>query len=126
MRKFRRAAQRRQREKQLPISAELAQDLKDQMARFKEKFGRDPKPDEPLFFDPDADTPTFVSAEKAERKWNELCDLMDEQGVDPAIVYAARKTGRIVTEQNAHLLDEDEQCEWSKAGAEGRRLTKTT
>ncbi|MFI2747265.1 hypothetical protein ACH5BA_13310 [Kitasatospora sp. NPDC018623] len=33
-----------------------------QLARFREKFGREPGPDDPLFFDPDADEPRPRSA----------------------------------------------------------------
>ena len=33
----------------------------------------------------------------------------------PHIVYAAQKTGRIVTEENQHLLSEDELDEWNAA-----------
>lgn len=38
-----------------------------QLARFREKFGRDAEPDEPVFFDPKYDTPTAFTQER----WDE-------------------------------------------------------
>ena len=38
--------------------------LKLQVAAFRKKFGRDPLPNEPVFFDPDADVPTPMNEEK--------------------------------------------------------------
>ncbi len=70
--------------------------MQGQFQRFREKFGRDPGPDDPVFFDPDADTPQEL-AEK---------------------VYAYRKTGLIVTEQNWGLLSKEQQQEWEAAIAE--------
>jgi hypothetical protein len=39
------------------INAELHAALDDQLKLFKEKFGREPGPNDPVFFDPNADTP---------------------------------------------------------------------
>ena len=50
------------------MSPEMEEMLKEQEKRFIEKFGREPKPDEPIFFDPDADTPQPYS----EKKFNEI------------------------------------------------------
>jgi len=35
-----------------------------QLEAFREKFGRDPKPEDPIFFDPEADEPELMSREK--------------------------------------------------------------
>jgi len=35
--------------------------------------------------------------------------------IDAALMYAYRKTGRIVTEQTAHLLNDEDQLEWNAA-----------
>jgi hypothetical protein len=42
-------------------------------------------------------------------------------GTPPHIVYAAQKTGRIVTVENQHLLSEDEMAEWNAAVEEFRQ-----
>jgi hypothetical protein len=36
-------------------------------------------------------------------------------GIDPALVYARNKTGRIVTEQNMRFLTDADTQEWSDA-----------
>jgi|SRR5215213_675146 len=38
--------------------------LKQQREKFKAKFGRDPGPDDPVFFDPDCDTPTPITPDQ--------------------------------------------------------------
>ena len=40
---------------------------------------------------------------------------MSAAGVRPEVIYAFRKTGRIVTEDNWHLLSEDDRKEWTDA-----------
>ncbi len=44
--------------KELP--PELAEQMEDQLQRFIEKFGREPGPNGPIFFDPDFDEPTTL------------------------------------------------------------------
>ena len=41
----------------LRLSPELADAMQEQRKRFIRKFGREPGPNDPIFFDPDADTP---------------------------------------------------------------------
>ena len=43
--------------KQIKMDPELARAMKNQLRAFKKKFGREPGPNDPVFFDPDADTP---------------------------------------------------------------------
>jgi hypothetical protein len=38
--------------------------MQQQLQAFREKFGREPGPDDPIFFDPDADTPQPFRLEK--------------------------------------------------------------
>jgi hypothetical protein len=35
--------------------------MREQLVRFRQKFGRDPGPDDPVFFDPEKDTPTAAA-----------------------------------------------------------------
>jgi hypothetical protein len=44
-----------------------------------------------------------------------------DSGIDPAIVYAMNKTGRIVTETNVHFLTDAELQEWNDAVDEYRQ-----
>src|SRR5580692_8507476 len=62
----------------------------------------EPGPDDPLFFDPSVVVPQFLSDESTDEIWKSLLQAAGDSGIDPAIVYAMNKTGRIVTETNAH------------------------
>ena len=94
---------------------ELLEALNLQYQAFRQKFNRDPQPGEPIFFDPDADEPTFLSAERVAEITEEICEAMRQANVPPAIIYAYRKTGRIVTKENLQLLTRDELSEWKSA-----------
>ena len=49
---------------------------------------------------------------------------MVKAGIEPEKIYAYRKTGFIVTEENWGLLSEEQQQEWEAAIAEyGKRLS---
>ncbi|MCX6633582.1 MAG: hypothetical protein NT090_00580 [Acidobacteria bacterium] len=87
----------------------------DQFRLFREKFGREPGPDDPVFFDPDADTPQFCGPEATDRVTDQMVEAMSAAGVRPEAIYAFRKTGRIVTEDNWHLLSEADRKEWTDA-----------
>lgn len=55
---------------------------------------------------------------------NEILDRAEEAmshaGIDPAYAYAMRKTGRIVTTENQHLLTKADIQEWKDAVEEYR------
>jgi len=40
-----------------PVNKQMADALQKQLERFRRKFGREPGPNDPIFFDPDADEP---------------------------------------------------------------------
>jgi len=63
--------------KRIKLDAETVDALEEQMRLFREKFGRDPGPEDPVFFDPDADVPTPLDVDKVETE----------------IILAARKAG---------------------------------
>ena len=45
----------------ISLNDEVTAALDEQKRRFREKFGRDAGPEDPIFFDPDADTPQPIS-----------------------------------------------------------------
>ena len=49
-----------------------------------------------------------------------MMEVFHRAGTPPDIVYAAQKTGRIVTAENQHLLSNEELAEWDAAVAENR------
>lgn len=97
------------------ITPEVREALESQRARFREQFGRDPGPDDPVFFDPTASEPKPLNLEQVQAEFTEA---MAKPSIDPAIIYAYRHTGLIVTEENYHLLSEEDRREWNAALAE--------
>jgi hypothetical protein len=101
--------------KTVPLDSGTAEAIAKQKQLFREKFGREPGPEDPLFFDPDASTPQFPSDDSQEKTWKILLQAAAESGMPPAIVYAMNKTGRIVTEDNSQFLTDAELQEWNDA-----------
>jgi hypothetical protein len=60
-------------------------------------------------------SPEFLSVESQEETWRALVQAARESGIDPALVYAMNKTGRIVTEQNMRFLTDADIQEWNEA-----------
>lgn len=80
-----------------------------QMELFKEKFGREPGPDDPLFFDPDADEPTFLTeGPAAALSDDELFQLSEHADVDPAYLFAMREVGYLPIETTQHMFSAHE------------------
>jgi len=80
-----------------PIGEEVAEAFAKQRDAFRQKFGREPGPDDPVFFDPDADTAQPISDEQITR---EITDAMHLAGIDERRIYAYRKTGMLISETN--------------------------
>lgn len=83
----------------------LVQELQRQRGRFIAEFGRLPAPEDPVFFDPDADAPGPMALAAA---MAQLRHILDEAGTDPALADAAEELGYIVTEANKHLFSLEE------------------
>jgi hypothetical protein len=96
----------------LPLDAAL---LKEQFEAFRKKFGRDPNADDPIFFDPERDEPSPMPESAMVEAFSELEAALDEIGAPPAVIYAVRKTKRLVTEENKRYLSTPEQEEWDAA-----------
>jgi len=99
----------------IPIDHEASAAISHQKLLFREHFGREPGPEDPLFFDPASATPQFLSGESQEKVWKVLLQAAGDCGIDPAIVYAMNKTGRIVTDDNVQFLTDVELQEWNDA-----------
>jgi hypothetical protein len=102
-------------EKIIPINHETAEIIAQQKKSFREQFGREPGPDDPLFFESSVAVPQFLSDESIDEILKSLLQAAGDSGIDPAIVYAMNKTGRIVTETNVHFLTDAEFQEWNDA-----------
>lgn len=91
--------------KSIPLSDDMKAALEEQRRKFIEKHGREPGPNDPVFFD-------LPPLEQIEHR---TVQAMKAASLDPAILYAYEKTGRIVTEDNQHLLSEADLAEWQNA-----------
>ncbi|MDQ3973656.1 MAG: hypothetical protein M3276_04875 [Actinomycetota bacterium] len=102
----------RRRRRQVAVDPKMKEALERQLERFRQKFGRDPGPGDPVFFDPDADQPLPIPPAKAEAA---MVEAMEQADVDPALIYAYQHTGLVVTEANRHLLSAEDLAEWQEA-----------
>jgi hypothetical protein len=80
--------------REIPLDEQSLELLREQRRRFVEKFGREPGPDDPIFFD---------APPEAEMK-QATVDAMKKAGIRPALIYAYEKTGLILSETNRHLM----------------------
>jgi hypothetical protein len=98
--------------RQVKLDPEGAAIVRRQIEQFRKKFGRDPGPGDPLFFDPDADHPRRLQLEPLEAG---MVRTMKDAGIRPEIIYAFEKTGRLVTETNYKNLSKADLAEWEAA-----------
>ena len=94
------------------LNDESMEIMRQQLRKFREKFGREPEPDDPVFFNPDADTPQPFPLDKFTE---ESVQAMVRAGIRPEMIYAHRKTGLIVTEENRHKLLPEAMAAWEAA-----------
>ena len=105
--------------KWVDLSPRAAAEMEAQLRRFREKFGRDPLPNEPIFFDPDFEVPTPYDAEKFRQR---MLEVFKTAGTPGDLVYAWEKTGMILTEDNRHLYSKKDLRAWRRAIREYRRM----
>lgn len=70
----------------IDLTPELDRLMQDQLTAFRNKFGRDPVPDDPVFFDPDAETPQAMSLDRQRRV---VIDAANRVGLDPELLLKA-------------------------------------
>jgi hypothetical protein len=91
--------------------------LEDNRARFIERFGREPTPEDPIFWDTDddGDEPVPIDMDRINR---ELVLAMMLTNTRRQIIYATLKTGRLITTTNEHLVPAAAKAEWEEAVGE--------
>jgi hypothetical protein len=90
--------------------------MEGQARRFRGKFGRDPRPEDPIFFDPDADELRPLDLDRVTREMTDaLREAGRQTGVDPALVEAWCELGYVVTEDNRHLFSVADVAAWEAA-----------
>ena len=101
--------------KSTPISPEVKEMLEQLRQAFIAKYGREPGPDDLLF--PDMPHPEHLESMMVEE--------MKAAGMNPAFIYAFEKTGLLVSEQNQHLISDEDLAAWDAAIEEyGRKLRR--
>jgi hypothetical protein len=82
-----------QQSRRIQLPSVLVKTLVKHLQVTKERFGIEPEPGDPVFIDPNADTPQEFDIELYEK---ELITVMVKAGLDPATYYAFQKTGIFV------------------------------
>src|ERR1043166_1961243 len=100
--------------RQVPLSHKMIHLLKGQAREFKQIFERDPSADDRVFL-----TQYILPQEEFDEVMEEV---MHAVKVDPARIYAWKKTGRLITEANLDLLPDNELSKWGDAIKEDRRI----
>jgi len=95
-----------------PLEEEAARAMRKQLKAFRKKFGRDPVPGDPIFFDPKKDVPTPMDEEEMGKM---LLDALLKSGAPPQVIYAHKKTGRIGMQGAMDNWPEDARREWEEA-----------
>ena len=85
-----------------------------QLRAFRRKFGREMRPEDPFFFDPNLPTPQFRSPDAAREALELLVELMVEAGVNPDAIYAFKVTGGLFPLEDT-LFTPDQEAEWNAA-----------
>jgi hypothetical protein len=107
--------------RRLLLNAESKALLLKQFEAFRLKFGRDPAKGDPIFFDPDSDTPELIPDPEEAASFEEIATALEDIEASPAIIYAFRKTRRLVTEGTERYLTVAQREEWDKAILEYER-----
>ncbi len=101
------------------LEEEAARAMRKQLKAFRKKFGRDPGPTDPVFFDPNKDVPTPMDEQEMEKM---LMAALLKSGAPPEVIYAHKKTGRLGVQGAMDNWPEDARREWEEAIEEYFRL----
>ncbi|MFF8645096.1 hypothetical protein [Streptomyces sp. NPDC015345] len=103
------------------LSAGTRKLLELQVDSFRQKFGREPGPGDPLIFDLDASEPTPITREDIDRMMLDMAGMAEELGIDPVFFHAGREVGYMVTEENQDMFTKAEVLAYSRAVARLRQ-----
>jgi hypothetical protein len=85
------------------------------LRQFREKFGREAGPGDPLMFDPSKDVPTPLPSGTIA---GQMIAAMFRASLPPELIYAYSKSGVVVTEHNRDVVDPDDLAAWNAAADE--------
>jgi hypothetical protein len=87
--------------KSTPVTPEVQDALEQLRQAFVQKYGREPGPDDLLF-------PDLPHTERLEAM---MVEDMKAAGMHPAFIYAFEQTGLLVTQENQHLIPDEDLAE---------------
>jgi hypothetical protein len=96
-----------------------------QIRAFRRKFGREMRPDDPFFFDPNMPSPQFRNPEDAQFAIDLLAEFMGEAGIDPEAIYAFKATHGLFPAEDS-VFTPDQEAEWNAAIREYREKLHRT
>jgi hypothetical protein len=102
------------------MTPEVHDALLRQRAAFRAKFGRDPGPNDPVFFDPDKDEPTPIDIEA------DVLTAMSKADLPPEFAYAYKKTGLLGLQEDRSRWPVDRVREWDAAVDEYRAIEEAS
>ncbi|QDS37492.1 SEC-C domain-containing protein [Brevibacillus brevis] len=85
---------------------EIWKELERRKESFVETFGREPMGEDPLFYDYN---------DPIEKYQAEIISVMEQAGIAPQLIYAYKKTGLLVTEENMNKISDLDLEEWRSA-----------
>jgi len=97
--------------RQVPLSDDALAALDELRTEFVRKHGREPGSDDKL----------FDGLPHSEIVELEMVQAMKKAGIEPAKIYAFEHTGLLVTEDNQHLISDQDLAEWGAAIEEFKR-----
>lgn len=98
----------------IPISPGLGRVLETAQRKFKRIFGREPDDTDPILVE------KYLVSERDVKRETE--DAMLRAGLSPELLYAYRKTGRLLTQKNKRLVPDVDVDEWHSAIEEYRAI----
>lgn len=101
------------------ITPRMQEIIENQLERFREKFGRDPGQNEPIFFDPDAAEPVPIGDLQSK-----VLEAMSKANLPPEFAYAYRKTGLLGLGRDKSAWDPADIAEWNAAVDEYRAIER--
>jgi hypothetical protein len=96
----------------VPVTPKMTEIVEMQRQKFIARFGREPAPDDEIFFD----MPPLEQLE------HETVEAMKKAGLDPAFIYAYEQTGLIVSQDNMKMLTDMQLADWHTAVEEYRAM----
>lgn len=101
------------------VPPRVQQLLAKQIEKFRKKFGRDPGPDDPLFFDPREAEPMPLPD-----VGHHILEAMSKANLPPEFVYAFRRTGLLGLRKDKSAWDPADIAEWNAAIDEYHAIEK--